>query len=183
MIPQAAEAEHSRSGLLRDQARAWRAAEPYPIIEHDPRASLLFTRVELTQSPPQPVQPSAGATFTNLLVPRTRTRRDISGGNARLQDCGATTVFTRETAGSCDLDARAQHPRNELASLAMIGRSPVLGLVLDLEQGGLPADRRSPCGTSVQPTAHKPETVGRDSYSPQPADWRARPRQMAGWSR
>ncbi|MDQ3809063.1 MAG: hypothetical protein M3336_02115 [Chloroflexota bacterium] len=45
-----------------------------------------------------------------------------------------------EAAFAGDFDGRAQHLGDELAELAVIGRGPVLRLVLDLEQSALPSE-------------------------------------------
>jgi hypothetical protein len=56
---------------------------------------------------------------------------------------GAATVLALQAAGASDLDGCAQRLSDEIPRLAVVEGIPVLGLVLDLEQGGLPANLRA----------------------------------------
>jgi hypothetical protein len=56
----------------------------------------------------------------------------------------ATAVLALQAAGAGDLDSRTQRLSDEISGLAVVWSIPVLGLVLDFEQGGLPANLR-PC--------------------------------------
>jgi hypothetical protein len=52
------------------------------------------------------------------------------------------SVFTVQSASARDVDCTAQGRRNEAAGFPVVGRIPVLRLVFNLEQSGIPASFR-----------------------------------------
>jgi hypothetical protein len=59
------------------------------------------------------------------------------------------TVLTLKSAGARDFHCCAQCLSNEMAHLTMIGRVPVLGLVLELQHSRLPASHRADSGFCI----------------------------------